>query len=176
MASPPKTFGADPPFPPMKKLVLFIAFCCTNVGAAPPFDTAKISQITGLEGSQSRSFTYDNRGLLTSEIHPENGTTTYPQYDARGHAWQKRTIGDTAFDLNMTFDSAERLMEIDSRNPYYNSNPASQPEWRPSKLFVGVDQRLAIYLTAVSSRKEYYGTRYHRWHESARPQLFHPGR
>jgi hypothetical protein len=43
---------------------------------------------------------------------------------------------------------------------------------RPAKLFVGVDQRLAIYLTAVSSRKEHYGTRYHRWHDSARPQLF----
>jgi hypothetical protein len=43
---------------------------------------------------------------------------------------------------------------------------------RPSKLFVGVDQRLAIYLTAASSRQTIYGTRYHRWHESARPDLF----
>jgi hypothetical protein len=43
---------------------------------------------------------------------------------------------------------------------------------RPSKLFVGVDQRLAIYLTATSSRQGTYGTRYHRWHESARPDLF----
>src|SRR6267142_315699 len=50
MASPPKAFGADPPFLLMKKLVLLIAFCCANVGAAPPFDTAKINQITGLEG------------------------------------------------------------------------------------------------------------------------------
>ncbi len=92
--------------------------------------------ITGPEGGQSRSFTYDNRGFLTSEYHPENGTTTYPNYDARGHAWQKRTAGDSAFDLNMTFDGAERLTQIDSRNPYYSLDPANQPQWRPSKLFV----------------------------------------
>jgi YD repeat-containing protein len=95
-------------------------------------------QITGTvsEGSQSRSFTYDNRGFLTSEYHPENGTTNYSKYDARGHAWEKRPAGDSAFDLNMTFDSAERLKQIDSRNPYYSSsNPNSPPEWRPSKLF-----------------------------------------
>ena len=43
--------AADPPFPLMNKLVLLIAFCCTNVGAAPsPFDTAKIDQITDLKG------------------------------------------------------------------------------------------------------------------------------
>jgi hypothetical protein len=43
---------------------------------------------------------------------------------------------------------------------------------RPAKLFAGVDQRLAIYLTAPSARERTFGTRYHRWHEPARPALF----
>jgi hypothetical protein len=43
---------------------------------------------------------------------------------------------------------------------------------RPSKLFVGVDQRLAIYLTAAAPRHQTFGTRYHRWHEPARAALF----
>ena len=34
---------------------------------------------------QERKFSYDNRGFLTSETHPENGTTTYGSYDAHGH-------------------------------------------------------------------------------------------
>jgi hypothetical protein len=44
---------------------------------------------------------------------------------------------------------------------------------RPSKLFVGVDQRLAIYVSLhgkVNSRL--YSSRYHRWHEEFRPHLF----
>ncbi len=43
---------------------------------------------------------------------------------------------------------------------------------RPSKLFAGVDQRLAIYLTAPAPRPQTFATRYHRWHEPARPYLF----
>jgi hypothetical protein len=43
---------------------------------------------------------------------------------------------------------------------------------RPSKLFVGADQRLAIYLDAPSVPGGTFGTRYHRWQESERPLLF----
>ena len=43
---------------------------------------------------------------------------------------------------------------------------------RPSKLFVGVDQRLAIYVTVPQAEGRLFSTRYHRWHESARPYLF----
>jgi YD repeat-containing protein len=90
--------------------------------------------MTGSEGAQSRSFQYDGRGFLTSETHPENGTTVYQKYDPRGHCQEKRTSGDSAFDLNMTFDSAERLTEVDSRNPYHAQDP-SQNEFRVSKIF-----------------------------------------
>ncbi|MES1243845.1 MAG: RHS repeat-associated core domain-containing protein [Acidobacteriota bacterium] len=74
-------------------------------------------QQTAAAGTQNRSFTYDNRGFLTSEQHPEkgdnpggNGTVTYSQYDARGHA--RRKI-DGPNDLTFTYDRAERLRQVD---------------------------------------------------------------
>ncbi|MDD3544885.1 MAG: Eco57I restriction-modification methylase domain-containing protein, partial [Kiritimatiellae bacterium] len=43
---------------------------------------------------------------------------------------------------------------------------------RPAKLFVGVDQRLCIYVWAHSTtNSSLYGSRYHRWHEECRPFL-----
>lgn len=92
-------------------------------------------QMTASPAAQSRTFVYDGRGFLTSETHPENGTTTYQQYDARGHAWEKRVNGDASFDLNLTFDSAERLTEVDARNPNYSLDPAHQTAWRILKVF-----------------------------------------
>ncbi len=67
--------------------------------------------------TQTRTFTYDERGFLEKESHPETQDpdqagieyTTYEDYDARGHAW-KRTIGGVTTDY--TFDSAERLVEV----------------------------------------------------------------
>jgi len=46
---------------------------------------------------------------------------------------------------------------------------------RPSKLFVGVDQRLAIYLLQRSRLQQNatFSTNYFRWHEKYRPFLFH---
>jgi RHS repeat-associated protein len=66
---------------------------------------------------QRRLFTYDNRGFLLSEQHPElgangNGTTTYT-YDARGHARRKVT---GSLDLTMTYDDAERLTSLRETN------------------------------------------------------------
>ncbi len=43
---------------------------------------------------------------------------------------------------------------------------------RPCKLFVGSDQRLAIYLTRFDPKNERYSTCYHRWHEEFRASLF----
>jgi RHS repeat-associated protein len=72
-------------------------------------------------GTQNRYFTYDNRGFLTSEQHPEkgtagNGTVTYSKYDARGHAGRKV---DGPNDLTFTYDRAERLRqaEVTGTNP-----------------------------------------------------------
>ena len=45
---------------------------------------------------------------------------------------------------------------------------------RPAKLFVGADQRLAIYIVQQSSKPPHslYSSRYHRWHERFRSHLF----
>ena len=45
---------------------------------------------------------------------------------------------------------------------------------RPSKLFVGVDQRLAIYVAQHNVQMPtLFSSRYHKWHEEFRPHLFH---
>ncbi|HEX2833528.1 MAG TPA: hypothetical protein VHW00_10960 [Thermoanaerobaculia bacterium] len=59
--------------------------------------------------SQTRTFTYDQRGFLSSETHPERGTVTYGSYDAKGHAG---TRTDDLRTLTMTFDNAERPLSI----------------------------------------------------------------
>ncbi|MFL6194034.1 MAG: RHS repeat-associated core domain-containing protein [Thermoanaerobaculia bacterium] len=63
---------------------------------------------------QERLFTYDNRGFLTSEKHPEkgatgNGTVTYQSINSRGHA--QRVI-DGSSDLTYSYDRAERLVQV----------------------------------------------------------------
>ncbi len=64
---------------------------------------------------QQRLFTYDLRGFLLSEQHPEkgtagNGTVSYFNYDARGHALRSLD-GDSQHDLTFTYDQAERLTQ-----------------------------------------------------------------
>jgi YD repeat-containing protein len=65
--------------------------------------------------TQTRSFDYDPRGFLTSETHPEkgtsgNGTVTYSNHDAAGREWT-RTEGSGASAITTTFeyDESERL-------------------------------------------------------------------
>ena len=45
---------------------------------------------------------------------------------------------------------------------------------RPAKLFVGADQRLAVYILrhAFKTLNSLYSSRYHRWHSEFRPNLF----
>jgi len=62
--------------------------------------------------SQYRTFTYDLRGFLTQEYNPEKGTTTYPNYDARGHVQRKQDGSDPDFDLTFAYDRAERLTTV----------------------------------------------------------------
>lgn len=63
---------------------------------------------------QQRLFTYDHRGFLLSEQHPEkgasgNGVASYFNYDSRGHALR---MIDGPNDLTFTYDKAERLTQI----------------------------------------------------------------
>lgn len=74
--------------------------------------------------SQSRSFSYDNRGFLAWERHPEKGATgngyvRYLEYDALGNVGSKldavgsatATIG-AAIDVRFTYDRAARLTQV----------------------------------------------------------------
>lgn len=70
--------------------------------------------VSGSSCGQERLFTYDNRGLLLWENHPEKSANTfgqghdvdYPSYDARGHVLRKV---DGENDLTFGYDKAERL-------------------------------------------------------------------
>jgi YD repeat-containing protein len=77
---------------------------------------------SGTTCGQSRTFTYDNRGLLTSETHPENGTTTYDGYDARGHL-RRRYLSTGSFDLRFAYDRSERLTDVDEGLTSTTSRP-----------------------------------------------------
>jgi len=70
--------------------------------------------VSGLPVTQTRTWTYDQRGFLLSEQHPEKGEmgqgeALYSDYDARGHAGRKI---DGPFDLTFQWDAAERLEEV----------------------------------------------------------------
>ncbi|MGH9380216.1 MAG: hypothetical protein ACRD2Z_06355, partial [Thermoanaerobaculia bacterium] len=76
-------------------------------------------------GGQPRSFTYDNRGFLTQECHPEkgvqgNGCVTYPSYDALGNALKKQEGSRT---LTSQYDFAGRLIKVQS------NTDATVSEW-----------------------------------------------
>ncbi len=64
--------------------------------------------------TQTRTFTYDNRGFLLAEQLPEkgpygNGVVSYSNYDARGHVGR---VVDGPNDLTFTYDRAERLTRV----------------------------------------------------------------
>jgi len=89
----------------------------------------KVCMNTAASPCQTRDFYYDGRGFLTKEVQPETGTFTYT-YDSRGHMLGKiANNANTPFDLQQIYDKAERLKEIDSRNPY------AATTFRPSKEF-----------------------------------------
>jgi len=95
----------------------------TNVHDGLGLDTSYAYDVSGrltsvLMGAQTRSFTYDGRGFLASEQHPElngaAGKVNYGGFDARGHAGTK-LIGTTLsdFDVAYSYDAAERLKQVD---------------------------------------------------------------
>lgn len=91
------------------------------------YDVGGRLNTVAMPGSQTRTFTYDNRDLLISEQHPElgvsgNGTTIYIPatctqqpcgYDARGHPHRSIT---GSVDLTTNYDPAERVTLIKETN------------------------------------------------------------
>ncbi|MCP3998117.1 MAG: hypothetical protein GY722_24115, partial [bacterium] len=66
--------------------------------------------------AQNRHFTYDGRGFLTAEQHPEigpsgNGTANYT-YDASGNVLSKDISGTIDFALRYAYDPANRLITV----------------------------------------------------------------
>jgi hypothetical protein len=96
--------------------------------------------------TQFRRFDHDGRGFLRWESHPESGMTTYT-YDARGHVLTKhQSAAGSLFDLQYTYDAAERPLTIKGRNPFYVPPPPdpkppnyqpnpNQPQFRTMKSF-----------------------------------------
>jgi YD repeat-containing protein len=65
--------------------------------------------------TQNRTFTYDHRGFLTAETHPEKAPfgVHYSDFDARGHLGRRQDGGvDGQFDLVFVYDGAERLTTV----------------------------------------------------------------
>lgn len=104
------------------------------------------------QGQQTRLFAHDGRGFMTTETHPELGSTgqgslRLSQFDARGHARRRfHPPGNDVFDLGFLFDRAERLTEVRQRAranrllktfQYYenNVNTCAEPAgWAAGKL------------------------------------------
>jgi hypothetical protein len=98
--------------------------------------------------TQVRQFTYDRRGFLLSEQHPERSSTVYSGFDARGHATGRRDGSPSgAFDVTMSYDGAERLTTIVEKATgrllkefvYAEENVCSPDcDWRRGKLWKSV--------------------------------------
>ena len=65
------------------------------------------------EGTQVRTFTYDGRGLLRSETHPEKtGLVKHLRYDALGNVGRTQDTENGPNDLTFLYDRAGRLTEV----------------------------------------------------------------
>ncbi|MCP3937680.1 MAG: RHS repeat protein, partial [Actinomycetia bacterium] len=76
---------------------------------------------------QQRFFTYDGRGFLTSEQHPEigpsgDGVASYT-YDASGNVLSKDISGTTGFALRYAYDPANRLIAVDEADGPDSTKP-----------------------------------------------------
>lgn len=111
---------------------------------AQPADFSE-SQVMMAEASssltQTRTFTYDNRGFLLAESQPElgttsNGTITYSNHDSQGNVGYK---SDGVNQLSFTYDPvARRLTDVDGLiddEPDDTIPDATPPQWRPLKDF-----------------------------------------
>jgi RHS repeat-associated protein len=129
----------------------------------------------GASGSgcgQERVFSYDNRGFLLSEKHPEkgpsgNGQVTYSQYDARGNLGRKQ---DGPNDLTFAYDAAQRPTLIretsGAQRPLkeftYGAGVAS-PDWSRGKVKSGTRHNHVLFagmpLTSHVGKTYTYGGR-----------------
>lgn len=116
--------------------------------------------------TQTRSFTYDGRGLLVTETHPElgtggPGTVTYG-YDSRGHV-VSRLLGGKS--LLSAYDPAERLVRVEDGQgrtwkewEYTPQGSAVAGDWGGGRLYRALrTNRLADGDVVVTERYRYDG-------------------
>ena len=73
-----------------------------------------VVKTSAAEGTQLRFFTYDNRGFLSSETHPEKGGLQRKSsgYDPLGNAGRMQDTAGGPNDLSFSYDRAGRLLQI----------------------------------------------------------------
>lgn len=95
--------------------------------------------MTGTETTtaQVRTFAYDGRGFLSEESHPETGTIQYGEYDALGNVGKRLPAGEhSIFKHHYTYDSAGRLIQVDSGTPGWTAGATHIGEFRLLKKLV----------------------------------------
>src|SRR6202035_5764137 len=95
----------------------------------------------GVGNSQFRSFIYDGRGFLMSEVQPESGKTDY-EYDAMGNMTAKTTPSGSIFPQ---YDEAGRLIQASARR-------GAPPQDALRTISYAADGKL-IFAGAMNDRK-----------------------
>lgn len=114
----------------------------------------RVEQIDDTAGgtgtTQVRTFNYDQRGFLLSEVQPElgpsgGGTILYGGYDAMGHVGSKRHAAASSpappwsFDLDFRYDKAGRLVQVLNggkfAKEYFYARGAEAGAWGAGKLY-----------------------------------------
>jgi RHS repeat-associated protein len=116
-----------------------------GVADTTSYQYSALDKIAGVtQGVQTRSFMLDARGWLFAETNPENGTTSYANYNALGNVGQ-RTEGSGADQVitTYTYDSAGRLLTISTNEKggqtyvqnTYDTNPLGvSPDYTNGQL------------------------------------------
>ena len=99
----------------------------------------------GSGNTQFRQFSYDGRGFLTQEVHPETGRFNFSEIDAGGNARRKAHSTELR-DLVYEYDKAERLTAVRDRTltgqPYLKqfeyAGSNSPSNWREGKLWKAI--------------------------------------
>ncbi len=121
------------------------------------YDAANRLKLVTMDGQQ-RTFVYDGRGFVTSEVHPESGQTLY-EYDARGHVVKKTAQSGKV--LQYTYDAAERLRLIengsgDDLKQFVYDRTSSGADFSLGKLDYAVrHNRLAPFASDIAVKETY---------------------
>lgn len=112
------------------------------------------------------SFTYKINGYKTLGC-----SNLYAYCSERAYQIIK-TDGSFSFIIPNSSISADKLVEL--QKLFYNSKDTwiSSFAWRPAKLFEGANMLLAIIITRKLKNHTVLGTKYHRWYNEGREELF----